>query len=214
MKKEKFVTGGIFHVFNKSIANFGIFKDIENGQRFIRTLDYYNDETINQSFSKTLKEKKYHPHNLLYSKINQYIKFIAYCIMPDHYHLLIKILNDDIFSKYINDVENSYTRHFNLKFKRKGPLWQSDFKAVRIRNNEQLLHVDRYIHLNPTTSYLVDKPEDWLLSSCKEYFENKDLLKKYLTEISIQDRFQYKKFLYNQIDYQRNLKHIKNFLLD
>ena len=62
---------------------------------------------------------------------------ISYCVMPDHYHLVVKILKEAIFSKYINDLENSYTRYFNVKFDRKGPLWQNSYKAVRIKTNEQ-----------------------------------------------------------------------------
>jgi len=96
--------------------------------------------------------------------------------MPDHYHFLLKIIKDNSFSKFIGDVENSFTRYFNIKFDWKGPLWQNSFKAVEIRSNEQLLHVSRYIHLNPTTSRLVDSPEDWIFSSYKDFITDKKLL--------------------------------------
>ena len=95
--------------------------------------------------------------------------------MPDHYHLLLKIIKGD-FSKYLGTVENSYSRFFNLKYNRKGPLWQGSFKAVRIKNNEQLLHVSRYIHINPTTSNLIAKPENWRYSSYKDFIENNEIL--------------------------------------
>lgn len=120
--------------------------------------------------------------------------------MPDHYHLLIKSLSHEKISKYISDVENSYTRYFNIRNNRKGPLWQSRFKAVVIKNNLQLLHVSRYIHLNPTTNSLVNHPEDWRFSSYKE--------------ISISNRFTYKRFVENNINYQRRLKQIKKLVLE
>ena len=213
MKKGKFLKGAIFHVCNKSIANYGIFKDPNNAKRFLETLDYYNGITT-QSFSKSIKENKYSFQNLLHPKEDRKIKFICYCIMPDHYHLLVKMMENQTFSKYMNDIENSFTRYFNLKFSRKGPLWQSDFKAVRIRNNKQLLHVSRYIHLNPTTAYLVDKPEEWPFSSYKDFIHDKNILSSQMIEIEISNPFHYKQFVEDQIDYQRKLKFIKKMMLD
>jgi putative transposase len=193
-RKEKFSSGEIFHVFNKSIANFGIFKDLENGWRFIEVLDYYNNRLIDKSFSD--------------------VKFISYCIMPDHYHLLLKILYNNSFSKYLSDVENSFSRFFNIHFYRKGPLWQSNFKAVRIKSAEQLLHVSRYIHLNPTTANLVDKPEDWRLSSYNDFIKEGQFLKESIKEISISEPSSYKRFVEDNKDYQKKLKIIKKLILE
>lgn len=207
----KFVNGEIYHVFNKSIASYGIFKDITNGKRFIEALDYYNKIDLHYSLSgaKILKNYKY--VNLLDKRKNPVVDFISYCIMPDHYHLLVKLQAGSL-SKYINDIENSFTRFFNIKFERKGPLWQSSFKSVRIENNEQLLHVSRYIHLNPTTNELVKKPGEWILSSYNDLAIG-DYLKK-IKEISIKNKFLYKEFVEDQIDYQILLKKIKRKLLD
>lgn len=214
MKSKKAYQGDILHVFNKSIANFKIFNHFSNSQRFINVLDYYN--TINRpvTFSAFLRTNPdFYQEHLLYHKNLSLIKFISYSIMPDHYHLVIKILGDNILSKYLGDVENSYSRFFNEKFKRKGPLWQSNFKFVRIKTNEQLLHVTRYVHLNATTSNLVEKPEDWKFSSYRFFISDKKYLD-YATEISIRNPLQYKKFVEDQKDYQRKLKRIKKLLFD
>ena len=211
---KNFYSGEIYHVFNKSIANFGIFKDKSNCQRFIETLDYYNSSLVKERFSWAVEHGKYHFKGLFAKKENLLFKIISYCIMPDHYHIMIKILKDKIFSKFINDLENSYTRYFNIKFKRKGPLWQSSFKSVRIKTDEQLLHVSRYHHLNPVTSFFVDKPEDWEYSSYNEYLTNPDLLGGDLTEISITEPSIYKSFVENRIDYQRRLRIIKKQILE
>jgi putative transposase len=104
--------------------------------------------------------------------------------MPYHYHLLIKTNFENTLSKYMNDVENSYSRYFNIKLDRKGPLWQSAFKFVKVFSNSQLLHISRYIHLNPTTSGLVQNPEDWLYSSYNLYINNPQTLAQ-VSEISI-----------------------------
>ena len=215
-KKRFFEQGRIFHICNKSIANYGIFKDRRNTLRFVQTLNYYNRIDKKRKLSNYLKLKKgkHANSNLLSLKETNKLKFLAYCIMLDHYHLLIKVLRNNILSKYMSDVENSFSRYFNIKFKRKGPIWQSRFRSVEIKTDEQLLHVSRYIHLNPTTSYLVDKPEDWEFSSYKDYINSDYYLQKVLNEFTINSSLKYKKFCEDQIDYQRKLKEIKKLILE
>ena len=211
--KNKFYDDCFYHVFNKSIANFGIFSKSENGSRFIDSLDYYNNRKTKLSLSVYLRKNSLDT-NLLIPKDNSIAKLISYCIMPDHYHLLVKIIHADKFSQYISNVENSFSRFFNIKTNRKGPLWQSRFKSVIIESNEHLLHVSRYIHLNPTTNYLVDNPEDWTLSSYKDFISNEKYLKEYVKEISIDSCLDYKQFIEDNKDYQRKLKHIKKLMID
>jgi len=210
---RRFPEGEIFHICNKSIANYPILKDLNNSVRLIQILDYYNSLNIESSLSVFLRKSQDFSPKLLQLKNNSFIKFLSYCLMPDHYHILIKILKGCHFIKYINDVENSFTRFFNIKFKRKGPLWQSSFRSVRIKTNEQLLHVTRYFHLNPVTNNIVQKPEDWIFSSYKDYL-NKDILENYLTEISIANTNTYKKFVEDRIDYQKKIKLIKKLILE
>ncbi len=210
---RRFPEGEIFHICNKSIANYPIFKDLNNSFRFIQILDYYNSLLIEKSLSAFLKKNLNYSPKLLRIKERGFIKFLGFCIMPDHYHLLIKILRNSYLLKYINDIENSFTRFFNIKFKRKGPLWQSSFRSVKIKTNEQLLHVTRYLHLNPTTSNLVEKPDDWIYSSYKDYLNN-ITLKNFLKEISINNANSYKKFCENNINYQKKLKLIKKLILE
>lgn len=213
-RKDKFIEGEIYHIFNKSISNYGIFKDLNNSQRFINVFEYYNNRLVTKSFSQFVIRKKFDYKNIIYPLENSFIKIISYCIMPDHYHFLIKILIDGTLSKFINNVEDSYTRFFNIRFNRKGPLWQNSFKSVKICSNEQLLHVSRYIHLNPTTNKLVDRPEDWIYSSYRDLITDSLLLTEYMKEISINNVNIYKKFVENNIDYQRNLKYIKKLIFE
>ncbi len=216
LQKNKFIKDSIFHVCNKSIANFGILKDHKNAERFIMTLHYYNYNEEKISLSQYLRKKgeKITDVNLLEPTENNIVKFIAYKIMPDHYHLVIKNLTNNHLSKYINTIENSFTRYFNIRFNRKGPLWQSRFRSVLVKTSEQLLHLTRYVHLNAVTDYLVDKPEDWKFSSYRNYIDTEGYLKNVLTEITIKKLDLYKKFVENRIDYQRRLKKIKKFILE
>ena len=214
MREKQFVSGEFFHIFNKSISGYRIFKDPSNAGRFINVLDYYNNLTVSESFSKAIRRNVFTPQNLLYPKETPLLKFISYCVMPDHYHLLVKILKDYWLSKYMNNVESAFSHFFNIKFERKGPLWESNFKVVRITSNEQLLHVSRYIHLNPTSSSLVDKPEDWEFSSYRDFITDEKVLEIYLPEISIRNKIHYRRFVEDQKDYQRKLKLIRNMILE
>lgn len=207
-----FTRGSIWHICNKSIANFGIFDVAHLGHRFLQTTSYYNDSDQKDRFARASKSPKFYVSDLLSQNSNQVVKFLCYCIMPDHYHFLLKVLKDDHLSRYLNTLQNSYTRFFNLKFHRKGPLWQSRFRCSQIESDEQLLHVMRYIHLNPVTKALVDKPEEWKLSSYPQYLESDTLQK--MKEVSIQNVDKLKTFTENQIDYQRKLLGIKRALLE
>lgn len=213
-RRNIFEQGEIFHICNKSIANYGIFKDLNNCQRFIQALDFQNGHKYDKNLASYLKRHKDYSPQLLDFDKNSLIKFISYCIMPDHYHLVIKILKGKILSKYINDVENSYSRYFNIKFDRKGPLWQDNFKAIRIETNEQLLHVVRYVNINPTTSGLVKRPEEWKYSSYRELTLNPKYLLEIIKEISISDNKKFKKFCEDNVDYQKKLRLIKKQLLE
>ncbi|KKP87085.1 MAG: hypothetical protein UR89_C0007G0004 [Candidatus Roizmanbacteria bacterium GW2011_GWA2_35_8] len=213
-KKRRFLEGEIYHVFNRSIARYGIFSNLDNGLRFVQTLDYYNNPINVINLGTFLKKNKEYSPDIIFFNKNNNVKYISYCIMPDHYHLLLKVLKENMLSKYISDVENSFSRFFNIKLKRKGPIWESRFKAVRVKTNEQLLHVSRYIHLNPTSSNLVEKPEDWIFSSYKSFITKSEIINKTMNEISISDRDLYKKFIEGNIDYQRKLKKIRNLFID
>jgi len=212
-RKEKFKSGYFFHIFNKSIAGFNIFNFSENSQRMMECLDYYNNISIKKKLSAAKQVNAYQFKNILLPRTDSLLKYISFVIMPDHYHLLVRVLHNNVLSKYIANVENSYCRFFNLKHGRKGPLWQSSFKAVVIKTDEQLLHTSRYFHLNPTTAGLVARPEDWQFSSYKDLITNPDIFNK-ISEISISNPISYKKFVEDNQDYQKKLKKIKKFIIE
>lgn len=207
-----FPTGEIFHICNKSISNYHIFRSEKLLSKFFTTLNYYNNDQLKISLSRALRTEL-NLSNILLQREENIVHIIAYCIMPDHYHLLVMINKSEFFSKYINNVESSYTRYYNKLYNRKGPLWQSRFRAVHISDNSTLLHVHRYIHLNPTTAILVQKPEDWKWSSYSSYINDKFVLV-INKEISIHSTENYRKFVENQIDYQKTIKSIRRALID
>lgn len=83
---------------------------------------------------------------------NQQVKILAYCLMPNHFHLLLEPVEPTGITRFIANVTNSYTRYFNIKNERSGYLFQGTFKAEEVTSEPSLLQLSRYIHLNPLTS--------------------------------------------------------------
>ncbi len=212
---SKPVTGEIYHVFTKSIAGFRIFSLDEEFLRFKALLLYYNHKELPMKFSKFKRLQESLDIGL--KEMNEHDKIVdivAYCIMPTHIHLVMKQLADNAISIFMNNILNSYTRYFNIKHQRKGPLWEGRFKKVRVESDEQLLHLTRYVHLNPVTSQLVDLPEEWIMSSYLEYVDKiKYPISCIENIIEITPR-QYKEFVEDRIGYQRELKMISDIILD
>lgn len=207
-----FPRGDIFHLCNKSISNYHIFRKEKWIIRFLTAVNYYNNISVEMSLSKALR-KPLNLLNILTRNPQQIISILAYCIMPDHYHLLVRVNSDYQLSKYVSNLENSYSRYYNKINERKGPLWQSRFRAIHIEDADTLLHVHRYIHLNPTTAGLIREPEQYRWSSCHSYFFDPQTLlnSKEIPSTSIQT---YRQFVENQIDYQKTIKGIRCKLLE
>jgi putative transposase len=93
---------------------------------------------------------------------------VAYCLMPTHFHALVLITADG-FSHGMQLLGISYTKAINKRHNRVGALFQGAFQAKHIERNEYLLHLSRYLHLNPVLGGLVKRAEDWEFSSYREY---------------------------------------------
>ena len=77
------------------------------------------------------------------------ITLVSHCLMPNHFHFLIRQTDADAIDRFMNSLCTRYTMYFNKKYKRIGPLFQSVYKAVMVTTDEQLKHLTRYIHRNP-----------------------------------------------------------------
>jgi putative transposase len=145
-------------------------------------------------------------------------EIFSYCLMPNHYHILLKQLEDDQIRSFISKIQNAFAKYINLKDKRAGPLFQSRFKARWIENEEIFLHTSRYIHLNPSTSFLVkpDELEFYEWSSYPSYLskDNNEMLEKNLILNISGGVEKYRDFVMNNLDYQRKLYKIKHLLLE
>lgn len=217
-RKDSLVAGEVYHVFNKSIAGFKIFNNDSEFIRMIATFRYYQIEKPSLKFSKFIRptvDKDIHNKKTAFlSDKEKIVQVIAYCLMPTHLHLILKQLKENGISIFMSNILNSYTRYFNIKHERKGPLWEGRFKNVLINSDAQLLHLTRYIHLNPVTKHLINDPEDWLASSYKEYLlKGNDRVCKYDDILDIKPN-SYKEFVLDFVSYERELAKMKELLCE
>jgi len=215
MRKDLLVNNNVYHILNKSIAGYVIFNNSTEFERMIQIMQYYLIGNPAVSFSRFNRASVVNQEALLASQSGnkQSVKIIAYCIMPTHFHLILEQIANNGISKYINNISNSYTRYFNLKHNRKGPLWQGRFKSVLVENDNQLLHLTRYLHLNPVTSGIINEPKMWEYSSYIEYLNESTNKICEFDLISVKPIY-YRRFVTSQKTYQRRLSIIKKQLLD
>lgn len=216
-RKESLETAQVYHVFNRSIAGYIIFTNTHEYNHMIKTLRHYRDDHSPGRLSHSSRKTESAPAENRRKPPVKPIDLIAFCLMPTHFHLIVRQVSDGGISKFVANIENSYARYFNTKHQRKGPLWEGKFKNVLVTTDEQLLHLTRYIHLNPTTADLTALPEKWAFSSYKEYITQPsgfpDLLcqKDILAEIS---PTHYRSFVTEHISYQKELAMVKHLLFE
>jgi len=143
MRKTLLTAGNYYHVYNRGVNFENIFFIPENWRYFLRRLRrYFNPSKV---------------------------ELIAYCFMPNHYHLLVYLKTDDFGAKIMQPFTVSYTKAINKQQNRVGPLFQGPFQAKRVDKDAYLLHLTSYIHLNPVASSLVTNPVEWEFSSYRDF---------------------------------------------
>ena len=100
--------------------------------------------------------------------IEQTLDVLAYCLMPNHYHLLVQCKTDAV-SRAMQRLAVAYTKAMNRRYRRVGSLFQGQFQAIEVTRDRYLYHLTRYIHLNPVKAGMVLHPEDWEFSSYLDY---------------------------------------------
>lgn len=157
-----YVENGYYHVYNRGVEKRTIFEDERDFQFFLFLLKKF-------LLPKELWEKL--PEGVpewSLGELAKEIDLLAYCLMPNHFHLLIKQKTGKGMTKLMGKLGTTYGMYFNKKYKRVGSLFQGVYKAARIETDAQLKHVSRYIHLN-SIELGIGKPEDYPYSSYPVY---------------------------------------------
>jgi REP element-mobilizing transposase RayT len=143
--------GYYYHIYNRGHNRASIFFQQENYVFFLgRLRKYVTGQVLGDTAA------------------SSHADIIAYVLMPNHYHLLVKVVTDEL-SHAMQLFGISYTKAMNRRFQRTGALFQGAFRAKLVEKDEYLLHLSRYIHLNPVRAGLVKRAEDWVYSSYRDY---------------------------------------------
>lgn len=145
---KAYVEGGYYHLYNRGVEKRNIFLDDRDYKVFLHFLKTYlspsRPKDVPQSPTGVTPVRP-RPIKTLHGSII----LLAYCLMPNHFHLLVKQEIRDGITKLMNRIGTNYGMYFNRRYERIGSLFQGVYKAVLIESDEQLLHLSRYIHLNP-----------------------------------------------------------------
>lgn len=177
MERLRFVNNQIYHVYNRGVENRKIFLDEDDYFRFIHNLFEFNDtEPALNLYYKSYEirshkigiERKRGSRKLL-------VRILAFCLMPNHFHLLLEQRQDSGISEFIRKLGIGYAMYFNQKYRRVGGLFQGRFKAVLVNQDTHFIHLPYYIHLNPLD--LVAR--EWRKGELNDYKKAMDFLENY-----------------------------------
>ena len=152
---KQYVENGYYHIYNRGVEKRRIFEDEQDYAVFLSYLKTYltpKDINLLQKELSEATDALKRASILRQIKLNNFsgeIKLLAYCLMPNHFHMLIKQSSSDSIDNFINSLNTRYVMYFNRKYKRIGPLFQGVYKAVLIETDEQLSYLSAYIHRNP-----------------------------------------------------------------
>ncbi len=142
---KTYVEGGYYHIYNRGVEKRDIFLDKQDCVVFQRYLKLYLADP-----SEVAKIDVPRIRTFLQNNMHGELDLLSFALMPNHIHLQIKQKNKDSIVRFMKRLTTSYVMYFNRKYKRVGPLFQNAYKASLVRGDSYLLHLSRYIHLNPT----------------------------------------------------------------
>ncbi len=196
MRNIVFSNGDFYHLYNRGVDKRKTFRNDSDMEKF---LDYIK--------------------NLRYSDgTTERVDIHAICIMDNHYHILVRQLQENGISDFMHDVGTVYTNYINLGLKRSGSLFEGPFKAKYVSSDSYFLHLFRYIHLNPLdifdknwknngvkkVSEALKFVEGYAWSSISESFKDRyPFIKREIIESEFSDHSDYQRFLSDWIRFGR-----------
>lgn len=172
-RKEQFINGEYYHIINRGLDDRDIFLDEMDYKRFLEGIEKFN--TPQAVCIQASRKLVGHPVSKFGNRVSNppLVEIICYCLLPNHFHLLLKQIQTGGIQKFLQKLSLGYTKYFNLKNERRGHLFQNVFKAVPILEEPHFLHVSRYIHLNALDLFEPKWREGKVLNweKCKEFLE-------------------------------------------
>lgn len=144
-RRISFALGEFYHVYNRGTDKRVIVKDVADYQRFIELLYLCNSHKAIDHQKVQRSEQSIYD----FDRGDQLVSIGAYCLMPNHFHILLSPKNEEGVSTFMNKFGTSYSMYFNKKYERSGGLFEGTFKAEHANTDVYLKYLFSYIHLNP-----------------------------------------------------------------
>lgn len=178
---KKFIENGFYHIYSRGGDGKEIFMDPQDNATFITIVSRYLSPFNPKTRIGYKQDKPSVTSHKLKMNLFGEVNLVSYCLMPNHFHLLIKQNQVYGITQFMRRLLTNYAMYFNTKYHRKGSLFESIYKAVLIDTDEKLVHLTRYIHLNPVhlsvhrfgpvATVATARPEEYEYSSYRQYLK-------------------------------------------
>lgn len=221
-----------YHVYNRGSTHIKMFSHSTDNDKAIERIDFYRLSDRSISFSHYHKLNRHHRAKIQETRFDassQLVQIIAFVLMPNHFHFLLRQNMENGITRFMRDFTNSYTRYYNIRHHRRGALFQGRFGAVPIKSDLQLLYTSKYIHLNPFSNNITKSSKDTLTykwSSFKYYgryvnsnigtragFSKKtNLVDRSVVQTYFNQEREYIEFVFKNADLHKQKKNLKKML--
>jgi len=174
MKKVEFLNNHFYHIYNRGVEKRTIFLDKGDYYRFIHDLYEFNDKNVVINLGKRIVDYRGET-SIIQNQRDLLVEIICFCLMPNHFHLILKQIQENGISKFLQKLGTGYTMYFNKKYERSGVLFQGTFKAIHIDKDEYFLPLSCYVHLNSLELIM----PDWKEKGIQDLEEIKNFLEGY-----------------------------------
>ena len=152
MRRANLAIGEYYHIYNRGVEKRAIFLDSSDYWRFMAALiGFQGDADLNpvNRFVRLVKQREFNAEIFKEIAGKKYTELNGFCLMPNHFHLMLHEIAEGGISKFMQRSLNSYTKYFNAKYDRSGHLFSGRFQSSHINRDEYLRYLSAYIHLNP-----------------------------------------------------------------
>lgn len=199
MRTVSITPGEHYHIFNRGNNKQIIFLDHRDWTRFLFLIIYLQSPVVFQNISRQVthyvKSSVFNIDENDKTKVikNRNVELIGFAMMPNHFHIIVKELETGGIARYMQRILCAYTKYFNKKHEKTGHLFQGPYKAVHIKDNQQLLYLSSYVHKNPRELREWKNLEHLYLWSSYQDYIKENRWNKLLQQDIILDQFSNKK---------------------
>ncbi len=211
MKRRETITKGeYYHVFNRGIEKRSIFLKKGDYERFINSLTLFNTDKPSWLVNDILEAGA----GFFPTEVERLVGLVAYCVNPNHFHLLLKENQENGVATFMKKVCTGYAMYFNKKNERSGILFQGRFKSVHIDSNDLLLYISAYVNCN-SEIHNFEKAKDYQWCSFPEYLDNrKGVCQKGIVLDQFANAINYGNFCYDKVVGMKKKKELENEIFE